>query len=192
MRTKGIVAPLILLSAVLVSACDHPGPTAPSSTPSPAPAPTPVPVTDLWNITARLTAVSGGECVGETMQSQIGIPKSHSLSVTRTGSNVEATLKSASGDYACTFTGGNGDASGFTFGQIGYFSCAVGFQVRGFLCGSGERRDMLTLGQDLSGRISGNEISGTWRVDRVVIMGPDEPSVDIALLETTSDYTGGR
>ena len=72
MRTKGIVAPLILLSAVLVSACDHPGPTAPSPTPSPAPAPTPVPVTDLWNITARLTSVSGGECVGETIRSQIG------------------------------------------------------------------------------------------------------------------------
>ena len=192
MRTKGIVAPLILLSAVLVLACDHPGPTAPSPTPSPAPAPTPaVPVTDVWNITARLTSVSGGECIGETMQSQIGVPKSYSLSATRTGSNVEATLKSASGDYACTFTGGNGDASGFTFGEIGYFSCAVGFQIRGFLCGSGMRRDMLTLGQTLSGRISGNEISGTWRIDRVV-MGPDEPSIDIGLLETTSGYTGSR
>jgi hypothetical protein len=54
----------------------------------------------------RLTSVSGGECVGETMQSEIGVPKSHSLSVTRTGSHVDATLKSASGDYDCTFTGG--------------------------------------------------------------------------------------
>jgi hypothetical protein len=148
-------------------------------------------MTNVWNVTARLTSVNGGECVGETMRPQIGTAKSYSLSVTRTGSNVEATLRSASGDYDCTFTGGTGDADGFTFGQIGYFSCEVGFQIRDFQCGGGIRRDMVTLGQSLSGRISGNEISGTWDVERVV-MDPDDPSVDIGLLETTADYTGSR
>jgi hypothetical protein len=124
------------------------------------------------------------------MQLEIGVPKSHSLSVTRTGSHVDATLKSASGDYDCTFTGGNGDASGFTF-EHGFFSCEVGFQVYGFLCRNGMRRDLLTLGQTLTGRISGDEISGTLSVDRVAT-DPDNPAVDIALLETTGDYTGGR
>ena len=60
------------------------------------------------------------------MQSQIGVPKSYSLSTTRTGSNVDATLRSTSGDYVCKFTGGSGDTNGFTFGQIGTFSCESG------------------------------------------------------------------
>ena len=84
MRIDAIVAPLILLLLLLGSACDHRGPTAPSPSPVPTP-PVPVPpvsLTDVWNITVRLTTATGGECVGETMQSQIGVPKSYSLSTT--------------------------------------------------------------------------------------------------------------
>jgi hypothetical protein len=139
----------------------------------------------------RLSSVSGGECVGEAMQSQIGGSQSFFLSVSRTDTNVDATLRSASGDYVCTFTRGNGDASGFDFGQRGYFSCEGGFWIRGFVCDRGIHRDMLTLGQSLSGRISGNEISGILHIDRVV-MDSGEPDVDIALLEMRYDYTGGR
>lgn len=191
MLTRSIVAPLLLLWAVLIPACDHSSPTGPS--PSPAPAPIPVPVTDAWNITARLTSARGGECVGETMQSQMGVPKSYSLSTTRTGSNVDAKLKSTSGDYACTFTGGNGDTNGFTFGQTGYFWCEVGGQIHGVQCfGNGVRRDMDQVGQTFAGRISGNSISGTWHVSWVVY-APGEPFVgDIAVLETTTEYTGTR
>jgi hypothetical protein len=190
MRRK-TVAPLILLSALLVSACDHRSPTAPS-TPASSPSPAAT-VTEAWNVTARLTSVSGGECVGEKMQSQIGVPKSYSLSTTRTGSNVDAMLRSTAGDYACTFTGGQGDTNGFTFGQTGYFSCEAGGLVRGVLClSTGVQRDMEALGQTLSGRVSGNTISGTWHVSWVVYR-PGEPFVgDIATLETTTEYTGSR
>jgi hypothetical protein len=93
MRTNGIVALLILLSVLFTSACDHSGPTAPSPSPvpsSPVPVP-PVPVTDVWNITVRLSTVAGGECVAETMQSQIGVPKSYSLSTVSKGSTVDVT-----------------------------------------------------------------------------------------------------
>jgi len=62
MRTTGI-APLILVSARLVLGCNHVAPTAPSPPPAPPP---PIPVTSMWNITVRLVAVAGGECVGET------------------------------------------------------------------------------------------------------------------------------
>lgn len=62
MRTTGI-APLILVSALLVSGCNHDAPTAPSPPPAPPP---PIPVTSMWTITVRLVAVAGGECVGET------------------------------------------------------------------------------------------------------------------------------
>ena len=49
---------------------------------------------------------------------------------------------------------------------------------------------MMSLGEDISGRISGNEISGQWHVSWVVI----EPTVgnDIAGMETTAQYTGHR
>lgn len=126
------------------------------------------------------------------MQSQIGVPKSYSLSTTRIGSNVDATLKSTSGDYACTFTGESGDTTGLTFGQFRYFSCEVGGHIRDILCGNGLRRDMQALGQTLSGRISGNSVSGTWNVSWI-IYAPGEPFVgDIAALETTTEYTGNR
>jgi hypothetical protein len=141
-----------------------------------------------------MMSANGGECVGETMQSQIGVPKSYSLAITQTGGNVDATLKSTSGDYACTFTGGHGDASGFGSGPgegFRYFACEVGGELRGFLCHNGSRRDMLALGQSLDGRISGNQITGTWNVSWVIML-PDEPDVEIAALETTSHYSGSR
>ena len=65
------------------------------------------------------------------MQSEIGVPKSYLLSITRSGNTVDATLKSASGDYDCTFTGLRGDSDGFEFGPTGgYFSCKSG----GLIC----------------------------------------------------------
>jgi hypothetical protein len=191
MPTRGIVAPLILLSAVLVSACDHRGPTAPSSSLVPTP---PVSRTDVWSITVRLTAASGGECVGETMQSQIGVPESYSLSITPQGSHVKVTLRSMSGDYACTFPA-MAESDGFTtFGVNGWMSCETSGVVRGFTCANGTTRDMLRLGENISGQISGNEISGRWHVSQIVMVaGVDlAGGDDIAGLETAAQYTGSR
>ena len=189
---KSIVASVVLLMALLVSACDD-SPTAPSPPPAPAPAPAPrLPVSDVWNITARLSSASGGECVGEAMQSEIGLPKSYSLSITRTGNTVDATLKSASGDYDCTFSGLRGDSDGFEFGPTGgYFSCNSGGLIHGFECAGGVHRDMEALGQTLYGRISGSDISGTWNISWV-ITPPGERFVEIAAFETMTKYTGSR
>src|SRR5688500_17044985 len=106
---------VVMVSAVLASACDGHGPTAPSapiatsppiapSPPTPPPSPAPTPGTQVWNIAVRLVMADGGECVGETLRSsQMGIPQSYSLSVTPIDSRVDVTLRSASGDYECTF-----------------------------------------------------------------------------------------
>jgi hypothetical protein len=191
MRNTGIVVPLILLSMFLVSGCDDRGPTAPSppSVPSPVPEP-PVPIGDVWNITVRLTTISGGDCVGDTMQSEIGVPKSYSLTTVTKDSTVEVTLKSASGDYACTFPA-RAESDGFTtFGVPGFLSCTINLGVRDFVCANGMRRDIVRFGENISGRISGNEISGRWDVEWE-IWEPGSRSY-IGVMDTTAQYTGNR
>jgi hypothetical protein len=171
MRTNGIIAPLILLLVFFTPACDHRGPTAPSPSPvpsSPLPVP-PVPVTDDWNITVRLTTVARGECVGDTMQSQIGVPKSYSLSIVSKGNMVDVTLRSTSGDYECTFPA-RVESDGFTtFGVPGWYSCTTSLVVANVACANGSRRNTMRFGQNISGRISGNEISGHWNVDWIIM-----------------------
>jgi hypothetical protein len=195
LRKTSIVGPAILLALVLASACEQAIVSAPSPiSPSPGVPLPPAPAAQVWNITGHLAEVRGGECVGETMQSQVGLETSYSLSITgiNTKAGVKATLESTSGDYVCTLTGGTGDESGFTFGVTeGYFWCEAGMKVQDFLCGNGMRRDFEALGHTLSGRITGDEISGSWRVSYVV-MFPDEPYSDIAELDTRSEYLGTR
>jgi hypothetical protein len=125
------------------------------------------------------------------MRSQIGVPKTYSLSISRYDTTVDVTLKSMSGDYACTFTGGSGDKDRFSFGPSeGYFSCSVGGQLRRLECANGQQRDLFALGQNLFGRISGNEISGTWDVSWEVT--PSQGPSWTADLETTAQFGGSR
>jgi hypothetical protein len=189
-----VMGPAVLLSVVLVSACDHPSPspTAPSSpAPTPTPTPTPpVPATEVWNITVRLTAASGGECVGDMMQAQMGVPKSYTLSIAQNGSTADVTLRSASGDYACTFPA-RMEGDGFTtVGVGGFLSCEKGGMVRGYACADGRLRDMQSLGENLSGHITGSAITGEWTVNWMVTeVGGGR---DLVGLDTTSQYSGSR
>jgi hypothetical protein len=193
MLTRKSIALVILLTAVLAAACGDDD-ASPSASPTPTPSPSPVPVTDMWNITVRLTTVKGGECVGEAMQSQIGVPKSYSLLTTQQGSKVRVTLRSMSGDYACTFQA-RAESDGFTtVGVNEFMSCETSGVVRGFICGNGATRDMLGFGENISGHISGNNISGTWDVSRIVMVAGGDLGGrdDIAELDSTAQYAGSR
>jgi hypothetical protein len=144
----------------------------------------------VWNITVRLSTVAGGECVAETMQSQIGVPKSYSLSTVSKGSTVDLMLRSASGDYACTFPA-RAESDGFTtFGVTGWNSCTTSLLVPDFVCANGSRRNTMRLGENISGRISGNEISGRWNVSWIIMDAASGD--DIAGMETTAQFTGSR
>jgi hypothetical protein len=137
-----------------------------------------------------MTGVVGGECVGEMMHSDIGVPKDYSLSITRKGNTADVFLRSASGDYACTFPARVDGDDFTTVGVPGWMSCErqdTGL-VRGFACANGSLRDMFDLGEDISGHISGNEIAGEWKVSWMV----SEGGRDIAVMEATSQYTGAR
>ena len=191
MCARCIAAPFLLGAAVLVAACAHDNPTGPSPLPTPPPVAT---VTDEWNVTVRLTAVSDGECVGDMMQFEMGVPKSYRLSIAPKGSIVDVTLRSASGDYVCTFPA-RAEPDGFTtFGVPGFMSCETSGVVRNYACEDGTRRDLLRLGQDISGHISGNEISGEWQVGWIVMTAGGDLGGrdDIAALQTTAHYTGTR
>jgi hypothetical protein len=149
---------------------------------------------DVWRITVRLTTATGGECTGESMQSQIDVPQNYTLSTVSKGSAVDVALRSVSGDYACTFPAVP-DGDGFTtFGVNGWMSCETSGVVRGFVCANGVRRDLLRMGENISGRISGNEISGRWHVSWIVMTAGGDLGGrdDIAGLETTAQFTGTR
>ena len=163
-----LVLSSILFAAVLGLACGDGGPTAPSPTPTPVapagPPPSPPPVPDLsalvgvWNLMIRVTEVNGSGCVAETMRSQIGFPKPYTLAITERPLRV--TLKSASGDYACTFTPVP-DGSGFTtYGKGGYYTCEHDFVP--VHCNDGTLHSVFSFGEDISGYLSGTELRGGW------------------------------
>ena len=166
MSLRLVVLPTILFTAVLGLACDD-GPTAPSPTPTPVqPAAPPAPVPDFsalvgtWNLMVRVTEVNGSGCVAETMRSQIGVPKPYLLAISQKDSILTVTLRSASGDYACTFTP-VADSSDFTtFGKTAFYSCEQeSVPIR---CDDGTLHRIFSLGEDISGHVSGTELRGDW------------------------------
>jgi hypothetical protein len=48
----------------------------------------------------------------------------------------------------------------------------------------------MRFGQNISGRISGNDISGRWNVDWIIMDAAS--GNDIADMETTAQFTGSR
>jgi hypothetical protein len=192
-----VVPPAILLAAVLVSACDSfRSPSTPSPAPSPTPSPTPSPAPDLshlvgvWNLTLRLTDVKGDGCVATTMSSQIGVPNRYSLSVIQTGGTVDATLRSASGDYLCTFTNVFADSSGFTTlgRRDSCLTCLWAVVLRDFRCSNGTLNDLISWSQDISARVSGTEISGQWSAG----FSDGPPLLGTTFAETKAEFTGSR
>jgi hypothetical protein len=118
------------------------------------------------------------------MRSQIGVPMSYSLSIGQSNSVVNVTLKSASGDYACSFTPA-ADETGFTtYGKGGYYTCEQ--FLRPFRCSNGTAHSLFSFGEDISGKLSGSELAGTW--DAWWFDGVD----DMFGVGVKAEYTGSR
>jgi hypothetical protein len=186
----------LLVAALLGSACSPstqspvpptPSPVAPTSSPTPSPTPPPPPeLVGGWNLTVRLTDVtpgpSGGGCVAETMRSQIGVPTGYTLSV---DNNRKVTIATASGDYACSFTPLI-DSLGFTTDrQAGYYTCTN--EPRTFRCDNGESHRLISIGQGISGRVSGTEMSGAWDIAWCDATYGDGPCIEVGM-----QFTGIR
>jgi hypothetical protein len=160
---------VVVVLAVLVTACgsDVVTPTAPTppqtqtTTPTPPPPP---PASDLspfvgvWNVTLHLTEVNGDSgCIAEALKSQLEVPGKSSLTITQSS----VTITDPPGDYACTFNSFQTDSGSFTTSGVpGYFACQrPTLAVR---CREGSLYDLFSWGQDITARLSGTEISGTW------------------------------
>jgi hypothetical protein len=115
----------------------------------------------VWNLTLHVTEVEGESgCIAEAMKSQLEVPSKSSLTITQSS----VTITNPSGDYACTFGSFQTDSGGFTtYGVRGYFTCQrPTLAVR---CSDGSTHELFSMGQNIAGRISGTEISGTWGAD---------------------------
>ena len=173
----------VLVCVVLLPACGGENPSAPSSTSSveSPPAPPGSDVSQLlgtWNVTVRLTSVTGSGCVADTMRSQIGAPSPYSLLIKPT----TVTLTSASGDRACTYPA-KMDGSSFAEGP-GNYTCDQ-FNLD-FTCSNGTHQTIFTFGEDIAGHVSGGEIGGTW--DAHWFAGVDD---DIGV-DMKAQFTGTR
>ena len=161
---------VVLVLAVFVTACGDNAqtPAAPTPTPTPSqtqtPTPTPTSAFDLspfvgvWNLTLHLTEVKGDSgCIAEAMKSQLEVPSKSSLTITQSS----VTITNPSGDYACTFDSFKTDSSSFTtYGVQGWFTCQS--PLLAVRCSDGSTYALFSMGQDISARLSGTEISGTW------------------------------
>jgi hypothetical protein len=117
------------------------------------------------------------------------VPRSYSLSVTPNGSRVDVTLKSASGDYACTFPA-KAEGDGFTtLGVPGFMSCESPIMQR-FSCDDGRVRDLMSLGEDIFGNVAGNQITGQWSGTWAVMEAGGRD--DVGWLEAKYEYSGSR
>jgi hypothetical protein len=119
---------LAFACAVLVAALACGG----TSSPSAPSTPTIVNVAGVWNGTTRLTAATGGECVGVLYQANLGATQRVTAQVSQAGT------------------------SSMT---LNWASCQVGvFRLQ---CSNGAYRDVNLVGDTISATVTGNTMTGT-------------------------------
>src|SRR5580704_5962838 len=153
---------LVLLAAAFPTACSSPPPTAPSAGQ----------VAGAWVADSNLTVVSGGECVGATLQGATG-RRDVFLAALAGGTTIDATITSQGNGTSCAYAGSTSNGSL----SLKMTSCQQS-GVFNMMCGSGERRDL----QLVSGAITANANStlgsgagtdtSTWNV---LVAGSAEP-----------------
>jgi hypothetical protein len=167
-----VLRSVTLALAVFVTACGDNAPTPAAPTPTPSqtqtqtPTPTPTarfdlsPFVGVWDLTLRLTEVrneAGGGCVAETLESQMGVPRRYSLTITAD----DVALTDLSRDWTATFTSFKTDEGGFTTaGAPGSFT--VSSPWMDFGCNDGTTDRLWAWAEGITGELSGTELSGTW------------------------------
>jgi len=192
MRARlGVMSAVVLSAALAGSSCGDstPSPAAPSASPAPAATPAPPAVTarpgipvqlvGVWNLGLRLTEVTGAGCVADTLRAQMEEAATYSLSITDTGL---VTIASPSDGLSCRFTAEADGDDGFKV--YGFYSCAG--EPRIFRCADGTQYRFISFGQDITGRLAGSQIGGTWTVDWYEI--PDDRSY----VFVKAQFTGTR
>jgi hypothetical protein len=127
---------ILSLAAILASNCASPPPTAPSAGQ----------VAGAWVADSALMTVSGGECVGATLQAATG-RRDVFLAALAGASAIDATITSQGNGTSCEYVGSNSN------GALGLkMTVCQQSRVLNMVCSSGDRRDL----QLVSGAITAN------------------------------------
>jgi hypothetical protein len=162
---------ILLAVLVSVSACSD-SPAAPSS----------ASVAGAWLANSTLTSVSGGECVGATLQP--GLRDVFLTALKQTGDSLEATVTSQGNGTICAFTGSTAGGSA----TLNLSSCQAG-RVVGVRCADGSVRDLQPVGETLTANVNpaigtgnGTDVS-TWNVL------PAGSAAPVGVLRLTASFT---
>jgi hypothetical protein len=135
----------------------------------------------------RLTDASGDACLKQAVEALLDAAMGYTISLTHDGHRGSVALESRSHNYDCRFDQVAVAGSGFTSeGIAGRYSCNQWLVMEGFRCSDDRQVSLFTFGQDISGTIAGDDISGTWSMAWYDILNEE------SALEATARYTGKR
>jgi hypothetical protein len=120
-------------------------------------------VSGVWMGHITLRSVSGGECVGGTLQSSIGSRDIFAAHIQQSDRNLNATVGYQGNQTSCAFTGTVNSAGV----NLQMMSCEAD-RVRSFRCANGDLRDLQLVADTMTGDASNGYGTGTetsnWRV----------------------------
>ena len=116
----------VLLLSLLVSSCGSSSPSSPSATPR---------VSGAWIGNSTLTSVSGGECVGTTLNAAIGSRDIFSARIQQTDNELAASLTYEGNRTSCVYRGSTNNQAI----NLNMASCPDG-RIETFVCSNGDMR----------------------------------------------------
>jgi hypothetical protein len=111
---------------------------------------------------ATLTTVSGGACVGSTLQASIGNRDIFAAQIQQSNTSLTGTVSSQGNQTSCSYTG---SASGSTV-TLNLSSCQAGL-VKAFRCADGSRYDLQLVADRITADASSaghGTSTSTWNV----------------------------
>jgi len=144
-----------------------------------------VDVAGVWNFSATLSSVTGGECIGTTIQPSVGNVVRGTISITQTGATLTATTRASTDGSSCTYTGTAGQNSF----ALGWQTCDAGRQI-GATCTNGARRDFNMVTNSINATKSGNTLAGTQAESFNVLVAGTNTNVGVLVLN--ANFTASR
>lgn len=168
---------VVFLFAALAAGCGNDSPTGPTGQ-------SVVDAAGVWQYTARLSSVAGGECVGADFQAAIGQILTGTLSVTQNGANLTATSRDNATGSSCQYTG----TAGRNSIALGWTSCDIG--NLSWNCANGARRDLFMITNSVNATINGRSASGTQAESYNVVVGGI--GTQVGVLTLNASFTASR
>jgi hypothetical protein len=145
-----------VMATVLIAGC---GPNLTATPTSPTTTPAQSPFTSqfggFYNGTLTLVRVSGGECVGNDMQADIGTVDEGTVVITQSQTDVTAIVRSASTGLSCRYQGTAG------LGAFALHTQACEVNQILFQCTNGASRVLEQVGSTVTASLSGGGALGT-------------------------------